>query len=180
MKVIGVTGHPSSGKDTVAEYITAKGFEHYSMGDTIRKDMRVLGLPTDRSSINKYVVERRKKDGVSYPAPEMAEAIKGNAVFSGVRNTAEVNIFKNKFGDNFTLIAVEAPIQTRYEWAKARGRAGDDIAFEQFKKEEEQERSGSEFHQVDMVINSADHLVLNDGTKEHLYTKIDVILNSLN
>lgn len=40
MIIIGLTGHPSSGKDTVAEYIANKGFAHISCGDLLREEMK--------------------------------------------------------------------------------------------------------------------------------------------
>ena len=51
----------------------------------------------------------RKVNGNSYPANIAASKIVfADTVISGPRNMAEVEVFKNKFGKNFTLVAVEA------------------------------------------------------------------------
>lgn len=176
MKIIGVVGQPGAGKDLVSEHLAANGFKHVSMGDHIRQEMKELGLSTERMNINRFVTEKRKERGNEYVAVAIANDMHGNGVVSGFRNTSEIKIFKDKFGSDFVLIAVEAPIEKRYEWAKGRGRVGDDISFEQFKSEDEKERTGSEsFHEVDLVIKMADHILVNDGSKEDLFSKIDAL-----
>jgi dephospho-CoA kinase len=176
MKIIGVVGQPSSGKDTIAEYLVSRGYVHVSSSDKIREEMREAGVPTDRESMSKFTVEKRKERGNGYVAEKIAADIHGDTVVSGLRNMAEIGVFRQKFGGDFVLIAVEAAIETRYERAKARGRIGDNFSFERFKEIEDKERSGSSFHEMDKVIQAADHLLANDGTKEELLEKVNEIL----
>ena len=61
---------------------------------------------------------------------ETIKSIKGNTVISGIRNTEEVEVFRKKLGNIFKLIAVEAPIEIRYSWAKERQRIGDNISLD--------------------------------------------------
>jgi len=176
-KIIGVAGHPSSGKDTVAHYLEEKGFKHLSGGDTIRTKMKEAGLPLDRSSMREFIKGERAKHGNHYPAREMADSVTGDTVISGFRNTAEVEVFKTRFPEEFIMIAVHAPIEHRYELAKARGRIGDDISFERFKEEEESERAASGgSHEVDKVIALADKIVKNHQGLQELFVQIDEIL----
>ncbi|HEY4515756.1 MAG TPA: AAA family ATPase [Candidatus Paceibacterota bacterium] len=180
MKIIGVVGQPSGGKDTVAEYIGSKGFVHISSGDYIREDMKALGLPLDRTSMSTFVAQKRKEEGNEYPVRKIADSLTTNTVIAGMRNTAEINLFKEKFGEDFIIVAVEAPIESRYEWAKLRGRASDHISFERFKEEEEKERANnSGAHEVDSVIKMADHTIINDSTKEALFQKVESLLKSI-
>ena len=65
----------------------------------------------------------RKVNGNSYPANIAASKIACDTVISGPRNVAEVDVFKNKFGKNFILVAVDAPIEVRYNRIK-NGRGG--------------------------------------------------------
>lgn len=175
MLVIGIIGQPSSGKDTAANYLASKGFQHIHTSDLIREEMRREGIPTDRAHIHDFVKARRAERGLDYVAREAAEKVAGDCVISGFRNTAEVNVFKNKFGKNFILLAVEAPLELRYERARARNRTGDDISFEQFRAEEEAERR-SATHEVDNVIAMADHAIANAGSEEELFKQIDEVL----
>jgi dephospho-CoA kinase len=176
-KVIGVVGHPSSGKDTVAEYLKGKGFEHFSSGDVIRENMKEKGLSVDRTSMHHFAKEMRRIHGNQYPADVMVGQIKNNSVISGIRNSAEHGLFKKEFKENFILIAVDAPIEFRYQMARSRGRVGDDVTFEKFREEEERERQAeSGTHEVDKVIGFADTVITNDSTLEDLYKKVDKFL----
>jgi dephospho-CoA kinase len=176
-KVIGVVGHPASGKDTVAEYLAGKGFTHFSSGNVIREKMKEAGLPLDRSSMQEFSRGERVKHGNHYPSAEIVEQVEGNTVISGFRNTAEIDFFKNHFGEEFVLIAVDAPLEHRYKLAKARGRIGDDISLEHFKKEDEREKAASGgSHEVDQVILMADKVINNHGSLDELFRQIDELL----
>lgn len=178
--VIGVVGHPGSGKDTVGDYLAKKGFKKFSGGDFLRAKMRDSGLSTDRTSVHEFVKQQRMRYGNDYPASEIIKEIDGNAVNVGFRNTEEVAIFKNQFGNKFILFALETPLDLRYERAKQRNRMGDDISLERFKEEELRERAAdSGSHEVDNVIAMADVIIINDGTLDELFTQIDAILAKL-
>ncbi len=177
MIIIGVTGQPGSGKDTVADYIGTKGFRTISGGDVIREKMREIGLTTDRATMYEFIKKRREQYGNAYPSEEIIEKITADTVVAGFRNRDEVKFFRTKLGENYFLIAVEASLETRYERAKQRNRIGDDITLEQFRIEEQQERatdSGS--HEVDAVVAIADVTIQNDGTLEELHEKVDEVL----
>ena len=179
--IICVVGQPASGKDIVADYIVEiYGFKKFSSADFIRRDMKKLGITTDRTSINTFVSDMRKKFGNEYPAREIVKSVEGNTVIAGFRNTAEVKVIQEKFRNHLKIIAVEAPIEDRYKRARGRGRIGDDISLERFIKEEETERSHhSGSHEVDRVIKMADITIINDGTKEDLFRKVDECLKTI-
>ena len=181
MKIIGIVGQPSSGKDTVANYISKKlNIQHVSGGDFIRAKMKEEGLPLDRSSINNFVSTMRKKVGMAYPYNEIIPSVKADTIFSGMRNVAEIKALKDGFGDDFVLISVETPQEVRYRFARARGRIGDGISFEKFQEEEVAERNNlSGTHQVDLVVKMANFEIENLGTEDDLYKKVDEILQKI-
>ena len=181
MIIFGVTGQPSSGKDTVAERLASLGFFHIPTADLIREEMREKGIPTDRAHTSAFAIECRKERGAGYLAERSVKKIIDNGtssnVVSGLRNTAEIEALKTAFGKDFVMLAVEAPIEARYSWVVGRNRVGDNISFEQFKAEEEKERSGDKnTHQVDAVIAMADKVILNDGTRDELLEKTEKLV----
>lgn len=178
MIIFGLTGQPSSGKDTLAEHLESLGFFHVSTSGLIKEEMRGLGIPTDRAHTSAFAIECRKERGAGYLADIAVKKIreKGSlkSVVSGLRNTAEVENLKNAFGKDFVLLAVEAPIGTRYLWVVGRNRTGDNISFEQFKAEEDKEKMGDKnTHQVDAVIEMADKVILNNGTRDEFLQKVE-------
>lgn len=177
MRIIGLTGHPSSGKDTLAHHLETRGFTHISTGDALRSEMKEQGIIIDRPHMHDFVNAGRAVYGPGYLAEGAIKLVKGDTVISGLRNVSETNILKAHFGDSYTLVALEAPIETRYKWAQGRGRDGDGLSFEQFKAQEEIERHGSpETQQVDDVILMADYVIQNTDTKEEFLHKIDEII----
>ena len=176
MKIIGITGHPASGKDTVADFLVGRGWNKVSGGDILREQMTELGIPIDRASMHEFVSGMRQKHGNGYLCEETMRRIQGETVISGIRNREEVQIFREKLGAqgaDFQLWAVEAPLRTRYEWAKERNRIGDEVSFEEFTRQEDLEKkANSGSHEVDLVIAGADLKIINDGTLEDLYIKV--------
>lgn len=177
MKVIGITGHQVAGKDTIADYLSSKGFTKYTMGDILREEMTSLGLPLDRDSMNRYSTEIKLKYGNDYLAHRILKKINGNSTIPGIRSTLEVETLRRELKDNFILLSVHAPIEKRYEWAQDRKREGDQISFEKFKEQQERESNAvSGVHEIDKVIDMADVTIENDGSKEDLYRKVDNLI----
>jgi len=179
--VIGITGHPASGKDSAADFFAAKGFQTLSGGNVLREMMHREGLSVDRTSMREFTKRMRTQRGNAFPAEEIASQItEQNTVISGLRNLAELEIFRKKFGSNFILLAIDADVEVRYERVLGRKRAGDDLTLERFKEEEDAERmepSGS--HEVDRVIAVADHVIKNNGTREEFFEKLGLFLENI-
>jgi dephospho-CoA kinase len=179
MKIIGLCGQPASGKDTVADFFVSKGFAHISLGDTLREEMRKQGIPVDRARMSVFAADAKKRRGMAYLAELAAARVSDKAIISGIRGTAEVEFFRRRFGPDFMLLAVEAPLETRYARARKRNRPGDDISFEEFRRIEDYERSAvSGAQEVDKVIALADLTVDNGGTVEDLLGKLQILLSS--
>ena len=180
MLIIGIAGHPSSGKDTSAEYIASKGYAHISCGDILREEMKKIGLPTDRPSIRQFVTEKRQEKGAFYPVNIACEMITSDTIITGFRNLAEVAYVRERYKDQFILIALDAPLTARYERALKRNREGDNLTFEEFKSHDEAERNNNpESHEVDNVLVQADYTIENTGTQSDLYQKIDQLLTEI-
>lgn len=183
--IICFVGQPLCGKDTAAKYLAEeKSFNSVSTGDIIRKEMIKKNIPIEpRSNIRLFAEKVRKQYGNQYPANIAAEIISCvlDTVVSGPRNMAEINLFRNKFGKEFILVAIDAPIKMRYKRAMSnlRGRPGDNISFEQFKIDEDIERTGSGAHELDKVMEDANHWIKNDGSEKRFYRKIDCLLKRI-
>jgi dephospho-CoA kinase len=172
MFVVGLTGYPLSGKDTVAEYFVEKGFVLLSGGNMIREAMRNEGLPADRENIQAYVRKMRVQHGDAYLVELMLPLINGGTVISAFREIAGVELMKKTFSEEFVLLNVSAPIDVRYNRAQLRQREGDKISIEDFKRLEDIE-CNSEGYSMDHVVAAADMTIQNNGTKKELYFQLD-------
>ncbi len=178
--LIGVTGTMASGKDSVSDYLKEKGFFHFSLSDAIREECDKRGLQKDRDTLRNLGNKLREEQGDSILAKLAIEAITArgaeNTVITSIRNPEEVRLLKKQGA--FIFLAVDAPVELRYERAKNRHRESDFVDFETFKKQEEMEMAGGQGKQnLAEVIKMADHVLINDGTVEDLRKKINNILN---
>lgn len=178
--IIVLVGPLCSGKDSVAEILSEKGFYSISSGNAIRKDMEDRGLEITRETLQDYARKMRKKIGMFYPANKIVEQInlKDNYVVSGLRNTEEVKEIK-KIGNCFVL-AVDASERTRFERMKSRRREKDPRTFEEFKKIDDMElygkgEGGFGFN-IRGCMDMADFILKNEGNFEELLERVDEVL----
>ena len=182
---IGLVGFGSVGKDTVARYLSDKHqFTHISSGDLVRDYIRKNNLgELTRENLQKVANELRSKNGADYLTVLSLTTFTENKngeklVISGLRAIPEVTKLKEEGGK---IIAVVAPVETRYAWATRRGGATDHVTFEQFKATEEKEAAGNQKEQqnIKAVLELADITIINDGSRDDLYRKIDEALSHI-
>lgn len=94
-------------------------------------------------------------------------------VIDGIRYPEDLETAKTL--PNFTLIAIETNADARFERLKKRNdRPGEaEIDRDTFNKQHERPTEKN----ISEVMKSADILIMNDGTLEELYKKIDDIVN---
>jgi dephospho-CoA kinase len=145
MKIIGLSGTFSSGKDTLAKFLVENyQFVHISTGDIVRE----LSLEEYGSTDRKYLQEisnlYREKFGNDYFAAEaydryfkLKEEDRGSGlIISGMRSVGEAEKVKSLGGK---LVFVDAPIKLRYQRAKQRARDDEVRSFEDFQASEAKE-----------------------------------------
>jgi len=154
--IVGITGTNSAGKGNLVRALTERGFKHYS----VRRFLEEKGAK-NRPQLARLANRLRKKHGPSYIVETLykrARRAKKDAVIESIRNPGEVAALRN-LGE-FYLIAVNAPVKKRFIRAKKRGSATDDVSFEEFKEQEEQEmRSDDPTKQnISFCMSNADYL----------------------
>lgn len=177
--LIGLTGSFAAGKDTVARYLTQKGFLAVSLSDLIRNELKARGLPITRENLIICGNDVRKNFG----ADEWARRAFSKAEASGakkillisIRNPREADYLKKVPG--FKLWFVDAPIQTRYNRARNRARSDDFSSLDDFLAREKQENSPTPYNQqLSKVAELADAEIINDKSLSELYRIIDELL----
>lgn len=180
--IIGITGTTGAGKDTIAEYLKNQGFAYHSLSDILREECAKRKLLQDRDNLIAIGNELRTTFGPSVLGKLTAEKIarlqEQKALAVSIRNPAEIEALRAMPG--FFLIAVDAPIELRYERIKNRGRIEDSVTFEKFKEQEERELAGAATEQqLTQVMALADAHIVNARTLDELYHNIDTTLNQL-
>ncbi|KAB1192766.1 flagellar hook-basal body complex protein FliE [Haloferax sp. MBLA0076] len=162
MRVIGTVGLPGSGKGELAEVAREAGIPVVTMGDIIREECRARGLDpaTDHGKIAKALREEEGDDAIAARSlPVIEDHLDANdvVVVDGLRSDVELDRFRDAFGDEFILVSVEAPFETRAERLGDRGRDESDTDVESLKKREARELDfgmGEAMDRADVVIQN--------------------------
>ncbi len=181
--IIGLTGTYAAGKGTVAEYLIGKGFQYYSLSDELRLLLREKGIMPTRDNLIKAGNELRRKYGPGFLAELVLKRVKGapsiaSAVVDSIRNTGEISALRELKG--FYLVAVDAPVDIRYERARKRGTERDPKSFSEFLVQEKREMAGKNTEQqLAACIKSADFAISNDSDYKKLYKEIEKTLEQI-
>jgi dephospho-CoA kinase len=163
MPVIGTVGMPGSGKGEVATVAEAAGIPVVTMGDVIRAACRDRGL--DPADHHGEVAQALRDEGgpaaiaeASLPHVEDALAESETVVVDGLRSPDEVALFREQFGDEFSILAVEASFETRADRLAERGRDATDADRERLRAREKRELGWG----MGEVIEAADRRIENE------------------
>ncbi|MEF8800665.1 MAG: AAA family ATPase [Halolamina sp.] len=178
MRIIGTVGLPGSGKGEAAAVAREEGIPIVTMGDVIREETRRRGLdPTENHG--EIAAALREEEGETAIAdrciPEVREAAeesRGVVLVDGLRSMAEVERFKHAFGDDFLLLSIEAPFETRAERLGTRGREETDVDREKLREREERELGFG----MGEVMDAADITIENVGGLTRFREQVRTIL----
>jgi dephospho-CoA kinase len=174
-KLIGLTGTNCAGKGEVAAFFEKKGYTYFSLSDLIREELRKAGREESRDNLIEMGNELREKNGYDILARLVMKKVKGRSVIDSIRHPQEVEYLRKQ--KDFILLAVDAPVDLRYERAKKRGREESASTLEEFKKKEAEEMTDkAQGQQLHNCLKMADFLVINDGSLEDLHRKLEELL----
>lgn len=179
MNVIGIVGLPGSGKSEAAAVARDLDIPVVTMGDVIRQACRDRGLDpaTDHGTVAKALREENGPAAIaerSLPMIEDALADTDTVVVDGIRSDVEVEAFEDAFGEDFSLVSIEAPYELRAERLDLRGRdASAADGGEALEDRDERERSfgmGEAMEMADVTVQNTDSLEVFQDQIEHLLT----------
>lgn len=181
--ILGITGTLAAGKGTVAEYLIGKGFQYYSLSDELRLLLREKGAMPTRDNLTKAGNALREKYGPNFLAERIIKRLRGassvaSAIVDGIRNTGELAALRELKG--FRLLAIDAPVDIRYERAKKRGSERDPKSFSEFMVHDKRELAGKGTEQqIADCMKQADFRIINDGDHKKLYKEVDRVLGEI-
>ncbi|MCX9010360.1 MAG: dephospho-CoA kinase [Candidatus Methanoperedens sp.] len=179
MKLIAFVGMPASGKSEAAAVARRMNIPVINMGDVVREETAKRGLPPTDENIGGTGTRLRKEEGMDAVArrciPKIRSLESPVAVIDGIRNIEEIKYFKKEFGEDFKLIAIESPFNTRFERVKKRARSDDMCSAGELKRRDEREKSWG----LDRAIKMADMTINNTIPLGEFREEIEKLLRTL-
>jgi dephospho-CoA kinase len=177
-RVLVLCGPPGSGKGVVARKASERGMSVLSLGDIVRAETTSKGLSETPENVGKTALSMREEHGeeivVDRLIPNLMSALEGSDVLiDGMRQPEEMDRLREHVA-NVTVVAMSAAPQSRLEWLEGRGR-GEDGGGEEFAEREEREWGWG----LEMLMEQAHAIILNEGSLEELEERSDMILETL-
>lgn len=168
MKIIAFVGMPASGKSEASNVAREMGIPVVTMGDVIRKEVERRGAdPADGGRIANELREQEGMDAIAKRCmvlieEKMKETPCDIFVIDGVRGIAEVDYFKEHLGAGFVLvsIAIDSPIEERFDRIVSRRREDDMDNIEQLKERDTREIGWG----MGEAIAASDRIIENTST----------------
>ncbi len=178
MKVIGIVGMPGSGKGEFSAVADELGIPVVVMGDVIREEVKKEGLPPVDASMGVIARRLREQYGMAAIAHVCIPVIESQnssvVLIDGIRGDAEVREFADHFPD-FILIAIDSPLDTRFDRLKVRGRSDDLKDITELSARDERESSFG----LQKAINLATMRVQNTGTLDEYRQNVRSTLDQI-
>jgi dephospho-CoA kinase len=177
-RVLVLCGPPGSGKGVVARVASERGMSILSLGDIVRAEMMSRGLSETPENVGLTALSMREEHGeeivVERLIPSLTSALEeSDVLIDGMRQPEEMEHLRQHVED-VTVVAMSASRGLRMEWLEERGR-GEDGGVTEFAAREEREWGWG----LEMLIEQADAIVLNDGSLEELESRSEMILEAL-
>jgi len=174
-RIIGLTGTNGAGKGEAALFFRKHGFSSFSLSDLIREELVSEGLEPCRDNLIKKGNDLRQAFGPDILARRVMSRVKEKAVIDSIRNPEEIRFLKSQ--KSFILLAIVAPAALRFERVKGRGRIESATTLEEFVAKEAEEMTMNEKgQQLHICLEMADWTVVNDGSLDSFYTKLEKFL----
>jgi dephospho-CoA kinase len=180
--IVGLTGPIASGKSVLAEMFVDKGFIRLTLSEEVRTEARKRGLPIERKALQDLGNEMRQKCGNGYWAKQLVAKIekRKNYVIEGIRNPGEIEELRKE--RNFVLIGVDAPIEHRLKWIRARDKDSDPKTLAGITAMDARDRGVGEKdsgQQTLACFEIADYYILNNTSLDDLREKAAELVKQL-
>lgn len=177
--IIGLVGEKAGGKGTAADHLEKRyGAKTHTFSTPMKDCVKRLGLELTRENLIKFSELTRKAYGQDLYARVVAkDAIEDPAelvIVDGIRRPEDISNLATDPG--FHLIYVTAPLDLRYERAKARNEKGEgSMTLEEFTAQESAETE----RDIPELGKGAQFTVDNSGTFEELHARLERIMNEI-
>jgi dephospho-CoA kinase len=176
--VVGLAGMPGSGKSLVVKTAQEEGYAVVVMGDVVREETQKRGLELSPKNMGKVMLELRETGGNSIVAEKCILKIEQTksrkVIVDGLRSLNEADALKAHF-PKFSLVAVHASPETRFNRLYRRRRSDDPDGWELFRERDMRELSVG----LGNAIATAEYLIINENSKDDTRARVRETLHKV-
>lgn len=170
-KIIGVVGKLAAGKDTAAAILASTyAVPVVQVSDVLRVIARERGVPLDRGSLIALGRTIAHEHGGDFHVRRALADCPDRAIFAGMRQVEQIEFLRAN--TELLLIAIDAPVATRFSRVRMRAKPGDPESVEEFERIEEQDDTKGVQH-TSACIALADCVVVNDCGEEEFAIRLE-------
>jgi dephospho-CoA kinase len=178
--ILAIVGLPGAGKTETTEYLIKKmGWPKIYFGQAVIDEVAKRGLPLNEANEKLVREEFRDRDGLAAMAlanmPKIKELYADSSVIiESLYSWEEYLAVKKEFGESFKVLAIYSSPKTRVNRMEKR-------PFRPLMPEQLQSRDYSQIENLHQAgpIARADWTIVNEGSLEDLFLKIDEVVNNL-
>lgn len=175
-----IVGLPGAGKTEATEYVIKKTtWPKVYFGQIVIDEVKKRGLDVNEANERMVREELRKTHGMAAMAVLSVPKIKelftaSNVIIESLYSWEEYVAIKKEFGDSFKVLAIFASPDIRISR----------MANRPVRPLNAQELESRDYSQIENLhqagpIARADWMIVNQGSKEELYEKIDAVINQI-
>ena len=169
--VVGLAGMPGSGKSLVVDTARELGYDIVVMGDVVREETLMRCLELTPQNVGKVMLQLRQEGGNFVIAqkciPKIQEQTSSKVLVDGLRSLFEADIFREHFA-KFSLVAVQASPETRFNRLVNRHRSDDAAEWKVFHERDMRELGVG----LGNVIAMAERILVNDDSTERFKVQV--------
>ncbi len=188
-KLICIVGMCGSGKSEVSDFFVSHGFSYVRFGQITLDEIKKRELAVSEDNERTIREEFRKEHGQGAYAilniPKFDEFLQnGNVIGDGLYSWSEYKILKEKYGENFIVIAVYSSPDTRYNRLENRAekyRDDKENKFRSIGRDKAKSRDYAEIENIEKAgpIAMADYTLVNETSVENLKENLEKIYNKI-
>lgn len=180
MMIIAIVGLIGSGKTEATQRFIERGFFRVGFNDVVYEELARRGMERTEGDERQIRLGLRQEFGMavmaerSIPKIERALSEDKHVVVESLYSWSEYKVVKDRFGDQFKVLAVYAPPVLRYERLAARPERPLDL-------QTAISRDYSEIESVEKAgpIAMADWTIQNTGARAEFFTQVDELVGQL-